>query len=144
MALKSVLKPDSSVMVGLAEAAAVYVIYQSALPSHADIRSAPAHDNTIESARKAAAWKSAAVLGFVFLLTQDLNSFLIGGLALGGIDLMTKHANGTNPATGKLQAPGGSITTGTMGQQDDTSSSADNSGAFPLEDYSDSSQQVAY
>jgi hypothetical protein len=141
--MKSVLKPDSSVMVGLAEAAAVYVIYQSALPSHADIRSAPAHDSTIESSRKAAAWKSAAVLGFVFLLTQDLNSFLIGGLALGGIDLMTKHSNGVNPATGKLQAPGAAITSATMGQQDDTSSSADNAGAFPLEDYSDSSQ-VSY
>src|SRR5579871_2492051 len=97
--LKTVLKPDSSVMVGLAEAAAVYVIYQAALPNHADIRSAPPHNSDIESARKAAAWKSAAVLGFVFLLTRDLNSFLIGGLALGGIDYMTKHANGISPST---------------------------------------------
>lgn len=141
MALKSVLKPDSSVMVGLAEAAAVYVIYQSALPSHADIRSAPAHDQTIDSARKAAAWKSGAVLGFVFLLTQDVNSFLIGGLALGGIDIMTKHANGTNPQTGKLQAPGATITT-TQGQQQ--ASGPDNAEAYPLADYSDSDQQVSY
>src|SRR6266568_4500768 len=102
MALRSVLKPDGSVMAGLAEAAAVYVVYQSALPNHADIRSAPAHNTDIESARKAAAWKSAAVLGFVFLITRDLNSFLIGGLALGGIDYMTKHANGVNPGTGRL------------------------------------------
>lgn len=126
MSLKSVLKPDSSIMVGLAEAAAVYVIYQSALPNHADIHSAPAHDQTIESARKKAAWKSAAVLGFVFLLTQDLNSFLIGGLALGGIDIMTKHANGVNPATGKLADSGGAVIT-----QDDSS----NVHAFPLPDY---------
>src|SRR5437868_3815321 len=104
MSLKSVLKPDSSITVGLAEAAAVYVIYQSALPTHADIRSAPPHNSDIESARKAAAWKSAAVLGFVFLITQDLNSFLIGGLALGGVDYMAKHSNGINPATGRLAA----------------------------------------
>ncbi len=136
MALKSVLKPDSSVMVGLAEAAAVYVIYQSALPSHADIRSAPAHDQTIESARKAAAWKSAAVLGFVFLLTQDVNSFLIGGLALGGVDYMAKHSNGVNPGTNKLQdAPGSTITS--AGTQDDAS-------LHPLPDYSDSDQAVGY
>src|SRR5579859_5723278 len=126
MGLKSVLKPDSSVMTGLAEAAAVYVIYQAALPSHADIRSAPPHNTDIESARKAAAWKSAAVLGFVFLLTQDLNSFLIGGLALGGIDYMTKHANGINPATGKLAA-GAQIT--------EADSAAGNEAAFPLPDY---------
>src|SRR5258708_6496993 len=128
MSLKSVLKPDSSVMAGLAEAAAIYVIYQAALPNHADIRSAPPHNIDIESARKAAAWKSAAVLGFVFLLTQDLNSFLIGGLALGGIDYMTKHANGINPSTGKLAA-GSSITT------PDSSAPAGNVTAFPLPDY---------
>lgn len=143
MALKSVLKPDSSVMVGLAELAAVYVIYQSALPSHADIRSAPANDTTIESSRKAAAWKSAAVLGFVFLLTQDLNSFLIGGLGLGGIDLMTKHANGVNPSTGKLQAPGSTITSA-QGAPQQAGAPDDNAGAFPLADYSDSAQQVSY
>lgn len=141
MAFKSVLKPDSSVMVGLAEAAAVYVIYQSALPSHADIRSAPAHDTTIESARKAAAWKSAAVLGFVFLLTQDLNSFLIGGLALGGIDILTKHANGVNPSTGKLQPAAGSAITSANGTQQDAQ--PDNSEAFPLADYTDS-QMATY
>ena len=62
MALKSVLKPDGSVMVGLAEAAAVYVIYQAALPNHADIRSAPAHNGDVEAARKKAAWKAGAIL----------------------------------------------------------------------------------
>jgi hypothetical protein len=125
MSLKSVLKPDSSVMVGLAEAAAVYVIYQSALPNHADIRTAPPNDTTVESSRKGAAWKSAAVLGFVFLLTQDVNSFLIGGLALGGIDYMTKHSNGINPATGKLA--GAAITT--------PAEVSPNATAYPMPDY---------
>jgi hypothetical protein len=105
MSLKSVLKPESSITIGLAEAAAVYVIYQSALPAHADIRSADAHNTDIEASRKRAAWKAASILGLVFLLTQDLNSFLIGGAALGGIDLMTKHANAVHPATGKMAGP---------------------------------------
>ncbi len=135
--MKSVLKPDSSVTVGLAEAAAVYVIYSAALPNHADISAAPAHDTTIEQNRKKAAWSSAAVLGFVFLLTRDVNSFLIGGLALTGIDFMTKHSNGTNPATGKLQAAPGSTITSAQTQPD-------NSEAFPLADYSDSDQAVSY
>ena len=132
MALRSVLKPDGSVMAGLAEAAAVYVVYQSALPNHADIRSAPAHNTDIESARKAAAWKSAAVLGFVFLITRDLNSFLIGGLALGGIDYMTKHANGVNPGTGRLAG-----STKDMGPKD-------NSTAFPLPEYSEAGSGSGY
>jgi len=128
--MKSVLKPDSSVMAGLAEAAAVYVIYTAALPNHADIRSAPPHNTDIEMARRGAAWKSAAVLGFVFLLTRDLNSFLIGGLALGGIDYMTKHANGINPSTGKLAA-GAQIT------QADSGAPAGNATAFPMPSYDD-------
>jgi hypothetical protein len=134
MALKSILKPPESISIGLAEAAAVYVIYQGALPNHADIASAPSNDATIESARKKAAWKAAAILGFVFLLTQDVNSFLIGGLALGGVDLMTKHANAVNPATNKAvpPAPGSSITGGAAPDANDT--------AFPLADYEDSTQ----
>jgi hypothetical protein len=110
--MKSIIKaPEGSILVGLAEASAVYVIYQSSLPSHADIQSAPAHDATIESSRKKAAWKSAAVLGFVFLLSHDLNSFLIGGLALAGVDIMSKHSNGVNPATNHLSlSPGSAIT----------------------------------
>jgi hypothetical protein len=134
MGLKSVLKPPEAVSIGLAEAAAVYVIYNSLLPNHADIAAAPAHDATIETARKKAAWTSAALLGFVFLITQDLNSFWIGGLALTGIDFVSKHANGTNPQTGKLQAaPGSAVTSGAAG-----GAAPDNAEAFPMPDYADS------
>ena len=130
MSLKSVLKPPESITIGIAEAAAVYVIYQSAMPSHADIASAPPHDATIETARKKAAWKSAAILGFIFLLTQDVNSFLIGGVALTGIDLMTKHSNGVNPATNKLADAPGSRITGMTEPPNDV--------AFSMPDYADS------
>jgi hypothetical protein len=101
----SILKPDSSVMVGLAEGAAIYSIYQAALPTMTDIRAAQPHDKDVEASRKAAAWKSAGILGFVFLLTRDVNSFLIGGLALAGVDYMVKHSSGVHPSTGKLSEP---------------------------------------
>lgn len=124
--LKSVFKaPENSITVGLAEAAAVYVIYQSALPNHSDIRSASPHDTDVEASRKRAAWKAASILGLVFLITQDLNSFLIGGAALGGIDLMVKHANAVHPATGKMAGPQEAA----QGTELET--------ATPLPDYSD-------
>jgi hypothetical protein len=127
MGLKSVIKaPEGSITVGLAEAAAVYVIYQSALPNHSDIRSAEPHNSDIEASRKRAAWKAASILGLVFLITQDLNSFLIGGMALGGIDLMVKHANAVHPSTGKA-APSSALPADAGGL--DT--------ATPLPDYSD-------
>ena len=125
MKLTSVFKaPEGSITVGLAEAAAVYVIYQSALPNHTDIRAADPHNGDVEASRKRAAWKAASVLGLVFLITQDVNSFLIGGAALAGIDLMVKHANAVHPATGKMVGPGETV-------------AADNDVAFPLPDYAD-------
>lgn len=132
MKLTSVIKaPEGSITIGLAEAAAVYVIYQSALPSHTDIRAADPHNQDVEAARKHAAWKAAAVLGLVFLITQDLNSFLIGGLALGGVDLMVKHANGVHPSTGKLAGPESTVP-------------ADNETATPLPDYTDHTDDQGY
>lgn len=101
MALLSSLKRDSAAMVGVLEALGIYLIYQHALPSAADTRSLPAHNNDIEVSRKHAAYESAGLLGVVFLVTHDLNAFIIGGIALVGIDSVYKHANSVNPATGR-------------------------------------------
>lgn len=134
MSLKSVLKPDASVLVGLANAAIVVAIYQGSLPPNADIRvGTKPHDQNIDSSRKAAAWKAAAVLGLVFLMTRDVNSALIGGAVLAAEDYHVKHSNGIDPKSGKLTAaPGGSIMTG-------GSAGMGNADAFPLPDYGDGS-----
>jgi hypothetical protein len=87
--------------VGVATAIAVYLIYNDALPTLADVKMAQPDDNAAESARKHAAWKSAALIGAVFFVARDLNSYLISGVALVGIDLMHKHANQVNPTTGR-------------------------------------------
>lgn len=106
----SKLRPDSAIMVGVLTSVGVYLIYNNALPNLTDIRSAPPNDSDVESERKAAAWKSAALLGVVFLVSHDLNSYIISGVALAGIDYMHKHANGIHPATGKLDNGGGGET----------------------------------
>jgi len=130
MQLKSVLKtPESSVMVGLAEAGLVYVIYQTALPNHADIRSADPHNNDIEAVRKAAAWKCGAVIGLMFFFTHDVNSAVIAMAAVAGMDYMVKHSNGINPSTGKLA--------GGRGDGPGAILPADNDTAFSMPDYTD-------
>lgn len=124
--MRSILNPPASVMTGLAEGAIVVSIYQHALGAGiTDLRTAQPHDTDVEAARKQAAWTSAAVLGILFLLTRDRNSFLIGGAMLAGVDLTVKHANAVHPDTGKL---------------DDnllasTSVSPELSEAYPLPDY---------
>lgn len=101
---KSILQPPTSVMIGLANGAVIVSIYDKTVPSVASVRVADPMDKDIETSRKHAAWASAGVLGFVFLLTRDRNSFLIGGLVLAAVDIMVKHANGFNPATGSLDS----------------------------------------
>lgn len=109
MSIRSVMSPGEGVTVGVITAAGVYLIYNNSLPSIADVRVSPPHDPDAESARKAAAWKSAALIGVVFLVARDINSYIISGAALVGIDLMHKHANAVHPATGKLDTSGGGL-----------------------------------
>jgi hypothetical protein len=120
----SILNPPTSIMTGIASGALVVAVYQHALGAGVtDIRAAQPHDTDIESARKTAAWTSAAVLGFIYLFTRDRNSFLIGGAMLGGIDLTVKHANAVHPDTGKIDAHTG------------TSVSPEITDAYPMPDY---------
>lgn len=125
MSLKSILRPDTSVMVGLASGAIIVSIYQHNLPMGAGIRTAEAHDDDIEKSRRAAAWTSAAFLGFMFLLTRDRNALMIGGLVLAGVDITVKHANGINPGTGKLEG------------KEDMSIDPNMSNNYPVPEYAD-------
>lgn len=98
------LQPDSATSVGILTAVGVYLIYSNALPSMTDVRVAPANNDDVESARKGAAWKAAGLITLVFLVARDLNSYIISGAALVGIDYMYKHHNAIEPSTGKLDA----------------------------------------
>lgn len=134
MNLVSKVSPDAGTLAGLMGAAGVYLIYNNALPTVADIRSTSPHNADAESARKAAAWKSTALIGVVFLVARNFDSFIVSGAALIGIDFMYKHANAVHPATGKIDA-----------SSDGTSIAPGLATAFPMESYYDDSSdsQVA-
>lgn len=119
---------DSGTVVGLLTAAGVYLIYQDCMPSITDIRTAEPHNQDLEAARKGAAWKSVALLGVVFLVARDINSYIISGASLVGIDLLHKHANAVHPVTGKIDSSGGGL-----------SVAPDLATEYALPDYSESS-----
>lgn len=123
------LKPDSSVAVGIASAAAVYGIYSLTLPNAADVAASDPHNSDVETARKTAAWESIALLSVVFLVSKDLNAYIIGGVGLIGVDYAFKHMNGINPSTGKLDAS-------TSGQTIAPGLAT----AYPVSDYNDDSE----
>lgn len=129
----SILKPDTSVMLGVANGAIIIGIYDKMLPANAAVRTADPHDGDIEASRKHAAWASAAVLGFMFLLTRDRNSFLIGGLVLAGVDLTVKHSNGIDPLTGLLHH-----------HTDETMAPQSLENVYPMPEYSDTGEGGMY
>lgn len=114
------LRPDSATMVGLFGAAGVFLVYNNALPTAANIRASAQHDADVEAARKKAAWLSAGLVGLTFLISRSVDSYIIVGAALVGIDYMYKHENAINPNT----------------QQIDTGTESLDSSVHPLPDYS--------
>lgn len=99
---KTFLKPSESVMAAMATAAIVYAVYQSHLPTVAEVHATDPHNTALESGRKKALYTSGAVVGAMFLLTHDANVFMAGAGATVVLDWMHRHANAVNPNTGKM------------------------------------------
>ncbi len=99
------LKPESSIIGGLALASVVYGVYSQATPTIADIRTAPPNDPDIASARKLAAFSTAAVVGGVSLIAQDKTMFIMGAAMIVMLDWWHRHANLVDPATARATAP---------------------------------------
>lgn len=98
----SILKPEGSLMAGLATAAMVYGTYTFSLPNGAAIHATDAQDLNIEAGRRKAAIQSAAVVGIVSLLAKDKTIFVLGGLMLIALDWHARVANAASPLTGKV------------------------------------------
>lgn len=94
--------PGRATLVGAVTALGVYAIYNQGMPNITDLRSVAPHNEDAEKARKHSALVSAALIGGVFLVARDINSYIISGIALIAIDSAYKHANAVNPGTGKV------------------------------------------
>jgi predicted NBD/HSP70 family sugar kinase len=96
----SILKPEMSIVAGLATATLVYGIYRNALPTVADIRVAPKADHDVEAAERSAAWFAGAIVGAVSLLAKDATIFVIGGGMVVGMSWWYRHADAVDPVAG--------------------------------------------
>lgn len=95
------LRPEVSLPTALATGAIVWAIYDSALPPVADVRSAPAHDDTIHGTERMAAWTAAGVVGGISLISKDPNVFIVGSAMIVALSWWHRHANAVNPDTGR-------------------------------------------
>jgi hypothetical protein len=103
------LKPNESIMAGLAITALVYGVYSNATPTITEIRAAKPGDTDVEASRKMAAWTAGAVVAGVSLIAKDSTIFIIGGSAVIVVDWWHRHANAVDPRTGRAVAAGGGM-----------------------------------
>lgn len=98
----SVLKPEGSIMGGIATGALVYGIYSMNMGSLATIHATPAGDGNARATRKKAAIESVAAVAAISLLAKDVNIFILGGGIVVLLDWHARHAVESHPETGQL------------------------------------------
>lgn len=106
------LKPEASVMSGLAVGAVVFAIHSNFTPSQADMQGLPAGNKDLDKAERNATWLSAGVVAGISLLAKDPTIFIIGSVATVAMAWFSRHAVWTesvsgmvNPGPGQSGAP---------------------------------------
>jgi hypothetical protein len=98
-------RPEVSLGMGLATAALVWGIYNSALPSLAEARVTEQNDRDLAAAERTATWTAGAVVAGVSLIAHDATVFILGGAMVIGLAWMHRHANMVHPEVGKATMP---------------------------------------
>ena len=99
---KSILKPEGSLVAGIATGALVYGVYTMNLGNLASVHATVAGDGNARAARKKAAIEATAAVAAISLLAKDINIFILGGGIAVLLDWHARHAVESNPDTGQL------------------------------------------
>lgn len=105
MSFKSVLKPEDSIVAGLATAGLVYGVYNGALGSIAEVQSTPSGHPALAPSLTKAGYTSLVLVAGVALMARDPNIVILGGAMIIAEELHYRHAIETHPDTGQPAAP---------------------------------------
>lgn len=106
MAFKSYLKPEGSIVAGLAVMGSVYAIYQLDMGSSVQVQMTEANHPVAETARKKAGYKALILVAGVGLIARDSNIIILGSASIIAMELTYRHAIMAHPETGALVPPG--------------------------------------
>lgn len=98
------LKPEASLMGGLAVATVVYAIHSNATPSLADMQALPVGTKDVDVSERRATWLSAGVVAGISLLARDPGIFVIGSAMTIAMAWTSRHALFTDSKTGPINA----------------------------------------
>jgi hypothetical protein len=102
---KSLLKPEGSVVSGLATAGSVYALYQLNVGPVSMAHQTDANNSVLETSRKKAAWESFILVSAVTLLTKDTGVGILGYSSIVAMEATYRHAIMADAKTGQMQAP---------------------------------------
>jgi hypothetical protein len=89
----SILKPTEAVATGLGTAALVWAVYQTHLPSVADVHGSPPDNPSVATSRRISTWTAVGIVAAVSLITKDSTVFVIGGAMVIALDYTHRYAN---------------------------------------------------
>lgn len=105
MSFKSILKPEGSVMAGLATVGAVYGIYQLNLGNTSMVHATDANHPANDSSRKKAGYTALILVSGLTLITKDANIGILGGATIIAMEITYRHAIMAHPLSGQMVPP---------------------------------------
>jgi hypothetical protein len=108
MTIKSIFKPEDSVVAGLATVGLVAAVYQLDAGSVSQVHASDSYHPSNTSGIKKAGYTSLIMVAGISLLARDPNIVILGGAAIIAFHAHYRHANMVNPGTGQMEAPGAS------------------------------------
>lgn len=105
MAWKSMLKPEGSIVAGVAVMGAVYATYQMNMGSLSQAQASDSNHPVLESSRKKAGYTSLILVAGIGLVAKDANIIILGSATIVALELMARHSIMSDPQTGVMQPP---------------------------------------
>lgn len=106
MAWKSVLKPENSIVAGLATVAIVGAIYQLDVGPVSQVHASDEYHPANTAGIKKAGYTALIAVAGISLLARDPNIVILGGAAVIAFHAHYRHANMVNPGTNTVVSPG--------------------------------------
>lgn len=109
MEFKSILKPQESVVSGIATMGLVYALYELNVGSVSQAHHSDANHPALEGSRKKAGLMAFAAVSGLTLITKDANVGILGFLSIVAMEATYRHAIMIDSSSGLIQAPGQSV-----------------------------------
>jgi hypothetical protein len=102
---KSVLKPEGSIVSGVAVAGTVFAVYNLSVGPVASVHMTEPNHPALETSRKKAGYTSFVLVSVLTLLTRDGNVGVLGYASIIAMEVMYRHGIMADAITGEMQPP---------------------------------------